>query len=148
MKFRKRKQYNINRNAGNIEISTDMFNNSVSTDACGLGEDIDSYDKMSDRERIFNEIKKLNPRADYQNYRNKSVRQMLAILNNYRDKKKRLTDKPHIPIYNKKDDKEYNFSDIYLDKHSGDYMIKGLQIGFDTEKEAEDYIIELKREDE
>ena len=148
MKFKKKKQYNININAGDIETSTEIFNNSVNTDACGLGEDINSYDKISDKEKIFKEIIKFNPRANYHNYDNKSVRQMLAILNNYKDKKERLVDKPHIVQYGKKPNNEYDFSDIYLDEHSGDYMIKGLQIGFDTEEEAKDYIIELKREEE
>lgn len=146
MRFRKRN--NINKNAGNIEASTAIFNNSVSSDIGTMGEDIDSYDRLAEKEKIFNEIKKLNPNADRKNYDKKSIRQMLAILNNYRDGKKRLVDKPHIVKYNPEHDKKYDLSDIYLDDDSGDYMIKGLQIGFETEKEAEEYIKELNSDEE
>lgn len=146
MRFRKRN--NINKDAGNIEASTAIFNNSVSSDIGTMGEDIDSYDRLAEKEKIFNEIKKLNPNADRKNYDKKSIRQMLAILNNYRDGKKRLVDKPHIVKYNPEHDKKYDLSDIYLDDDSGDYMIKGLQVGFETEKEAEEYIKELNSDEE
>ena len=147
MKFKKRKRYNINTNAGDIETSTAIFNNSVSTDACGLGEDINSYDTLAEKERVFNEIKKINPNADRKSYTKKSVRQMLAILNSYKERQKGLTKKPHTPIYKKHND-VHDFSDIYFDEESGDYMIKGLQIGFDTEQEAEEYIKELNSNEE
>ena len=147
MYFRKRK-YKYNKNAGDVEASTAVFNNSVSPDIGTMGEDIDSYDRLAEKEKIFNEIKKLNPNADRKNYDKKSIRQMLAILNNYRDGKKRLTDRPHIVKYNPEHGKKYDFSDIYFDDDSGDYMIKGLQIGFETEKEAEEYIKELNSDEE
>lgn len=148
MKFRKRKKYNINTNAGDVETGTSIFNSTASPNIGAMGEDIDNYDRLAEKEKIFNEIKKLNPNADRKNYDKKSVRQMLAILNNYKDGKKRLVDKPHIVKFNPERDKKYNFSDIYIDDDSGDYMIKGLQVGFETEKEAEEYIKELNSDEE
>lgn len=148
MKFRKRRKYNINTNAGDVETSASIFNSSVSPDIGAMGEDIDSYDRLADKEKLFNEIKKINPKADRKNYDKKSVRQMLAILNNYKDNQKRLTDKPIIKPYKRKNDRDYSYDDIYEDEYSGDYMIKGLQIGFETEKEAEEYIKELNSDEE
>ena len=144
MKIKKKKDYNININAGDVELGTSMFNNSVSSDIGTMGEDIDSYEK----EKLFNEIKKLNPNANRENYENKSIRQMLAILNNYKDGKKRLTNTPISKTYDRKNNKEYTYKDIYIDRHSGDYMIKGFQIGFETQKEAEDFIKELNSDEE
>lgn len=148
MKFKKKRNYNINRNAGDVELSSSIFNNSVSPNIGTMGEDIDSYDKSAEKERIFNEIKKLNPNADKKNYNKKSVRQMLAILNNYRDGKKRLTKKPISLKYKKKGNKEYTYNDIYRDSDTDDYMIKGFQIGFETQKEAEDFVKDLNSDEE
>lgn len=151
MYFRKRKS-KYNKNAGDVELASSIFNNSISssdastnasTTVSTIGEDINDYDRLTDKEKIFNEIKKLNPNANRKNYDKKSVRQMLAILNNYKDGKKRLTDKLHVVKYNPERDKKYNYSDIYFDDDSGDYMIRGLHLGFESEKEAEEYIKEL-----
>ena len=85
MKFRKRRKYNTN--AGDVETSASIFNSSVSPNIGAMGEDIDSYDRLADKEKLFNEIKKINPKANRKNYDKKSVRQMLAILNNYKTRK-------------------------------------------------------------
>lgn len=142
----------LNPSAGDVEAGNTIFNNSISTAAPvstggeSMGEGIESHDTLLDRQKIFNEIKQLNPNANYKNYENKSIRQMLAIRNNYRDGKKRLVDKPDIPKF--KLNKNYRPSDIYLDKHSGDFMIKGLHLGFETEEEARSYIKELNSNEE
>lgn len=148
MKIKKKRNYDINTNAGDIELGTSMFNNLVSSDIGTMGEDIDSYDKLDEKEKLFNEIKKLNPNANRENYENKSIRQMLAILNNYKDGKNRLINKPISSTHNRKNNKEYTYKDIYIDRQSGDYMIKGFQIGFETQKEAEDFIKELNSDEE
>lgn len=148
MKIKKKRNYNINKNAGDVELGTSMFNNSVSSDIGTIGEDIDSYDKLDEKEKLFNEIKKLNPNANRENYENKSIRQMLAILNNYKDGKSRLINKPISSAHHRKNNKEYTYKDIYIDRQSGDYMIKGFQIGFETQKEAEDFIKELNLDEE
>ncbi len=147
MKIKKKRNYNINTNSGDVELGISMFNNSVSSDIGTMGEDIDSYDKLDEKEKLFNEIKKLNPNANRENYENKSIRQMLAILNNYKDGKSRLINKPIPSTHHRKNNKEYTYKDIYIDRQSGDYMIKGFQIGFETQKEAEDFIKELNSDE-
>lgn len=148
MKIKKKRNYDINTNAGDVELGASVFNNSVSSDISTMGEDIDSYDKLDEKEKLFNEIKKLNPNANRENYENKSIRQMLAILNNYKDGKSRLINKPISSTHRRKNNKEYTYKDIYIDRQSGDYMIKGFQIGFETQKEAEDFIKELNLDEE
>lgn len=148
MKIKKKRNYNINKNIGDIETNISIFNNSMSSDIGTIGEDIDSYDKLDEKEKLFNEIKKLNPNANRENYENKSIRQMLAILNNYKDGKNRLINKPISSTHYRKNNKEYTYKDIYIDRQSGDYMIKGFQIGFETQKEAEDFIKELNLDEE
>ena len=44
-----------------------------------------SEDEVSDKYNIFQQIKVINPNAKYSNYKNKSVNEMLAILQSYRD---------------------------------------------------------------
>lgn len=148
MKIKKKKYYNINTDAGDVELGASMFNNSISPNIGTMGEDIDSYDRLAEKEKIFNEIKKLNPNADRKNYDKKSIRQMLAILNNYKDGRNRLIKKPISPRYKRKGNKEYTYGDIYRDSDTDDFMIKGLQIGFETMKEAEDFIKDLNSDEE
>ena len=134
----------LNPNAGDVEKSSEIFNNSIDSNviSTGLAESVDDYDTEEEKYKIFNEIKKINPNADYKHYDKKSVRQMLAILNKYKEKNKHiLTDKPKQFNYQPK--QEYNNSDIYYDSDSDDYMIKGLNISFSTEEEAREYIKEL-----
>lgn len=137
----------LNPDAGNVEKGTEVFNSSTGDVATtSLGESVDDYDTESEKQQIFNKIQMINPNADYDNYKKKSVRQMLAILNNYQDKsKKRLVNKPKQVEFTNKNN--YNNHDIYYDADSDDYMIKGLNIGFSTEEEAREYIKDLNSDD-
>lgn len=61
-----------------------------------------SEDEVSDKYNIFQQIKIINPNAKYSNYKNKSVNEMLAILQSYRDsqnksKKQKVSPKVNIP---------------------------------------------------
>ena len=134
----------LNPNAGDVEKGSDFFNSTVADGASGLTEETE----LEQRQRIFNEIKQINPRADYSNYadpKKMSIGRMIAIRNNYRKNKE---------FQNKQKQKEnevnhkvnYN-KEIYYDEETDDFMIKGLNIGFDTEQEAREYLRELENEE-
>ena len=134
----------LNPNAGDVEKGADFFNSTIADGASGLTEETE----LEQRQRIFNEIKKINPNANYDNYsdpKKMPIGKMIAIRNNYINKQK---------LQNQQKEKENeinhktNYSkEVYFDDETGDFMIKGLNVGFDTEKEAIDYLRELEKEE-
>lgn len=49
-----------------------------------------SESEVTDKFAIFQQIKIINPNANYSNYKNKSIKEMLAILQSYRDDQKKF----------------------------------------------------------
>lgn len=54
----------------------------------GVRGELDESTELEDKSKIFNQIKKYNKNANYDNYKDKSISQMLVILQKYRDKAK------------------------------------------------------------
>ena len=156
MKIKKKKNSfgyftSLNPNAGDIEKGTDFFNSTTVADTGSAvgNSSLAEENELEKKQQLFNQIKKINPNANYDNYENMSINRMLAVLNSYKRRLEKINQKEEPKMQKRNIDiEDIDYRDIYYDRDTEDFMIKGLGIGFDTEQEAVEYLKELKREEE
>ena len=139
----------LNPDAGDVEKGIEFFNHASGTDGNSEGGESISMgegyrqNELEEKQKLFQKIKSINPNANFKNYKNMSINKMLAIYNSYNKIQKKRTKKSNVQSKELPKDE-----DVYFNKSKGDFMIRGLDLRFETEKEAVKFARELRKEEQ
>lgn len=136
--------YFVKLNGGDVEKGIECFNHAMGADTSsseGAGEAADAGAAMGEgysddqrKQQLFKEIQEYKPDADFENYKNFTLNQLLAVKQRYANKAARNKKKAKITFF------EPKLGKIYQDPETGYYRIENMKGDFPSYEDAEEYI--------